>query len=101
LPVSELFKEKHMPAKYCYCPESDGPYIANQLVSIQTSSMIDSRKTIVLGSSVLFPSQCKTDDFRDHLAAPWVLKQFEGPSIMWSQHSENTTDPIQHSMLTD
>jgi hypothetical protein len=61
LPVNELFKEKHMPTKNCH--GGDGSYIANQLVSIQTSSLIDSGATIVLGSSVLSPSQCKKDDF--------------------------------------
>ena len=96
LPVNKLFKEKHMPTKNC--PGSGGPYTANQLVSTQTSSLIDLGANIVLGSLALLLSQCGKDNFQDHLALPWVLKQFEVPSIMWLQHSENTTDPIQHLM---
>jgi hypothetical protein len=45
------------------CPGSDGPYIANQLVSIPTPSSIDSGATIVLVSLVLLPSQCEKDNF--------------------------------------
>ena len=88
LPVNELFREEHMPTKLS--PGNDGSSTASQLASIQTSSSTGLVRKTDTKSSEHLPLHCKTDDFRNQLALPWVLKQSEAPSITWLRPSGKT-----------
>jgi hypothetical protein len=95
LPVNELFREEHMPTKHSL--GNVGSSTANQSASILTSSSTGLVEKTDTRSSEHSQSHCEKDDFRNQLALPWVLKQFEAPSITWLQPSGKTiveTQPL-------
>jgi hypothetical protein len=95
LPVNKLFREEHMPTKHSL--GNVGSSTANQSALILTSSSTGSVEKTDTKSSEHSQSHCEKDDFRNQLALPWVLKQFEAPSITWSRPSGKTiveTQPL-------
>ncbi len=89
LPVNERFREEHMPTTNS--PGIGGPSTAIPLAWRQTSSSTDSVASIASESSEHLLSQCETEDFQARLKLPWVLKQYEAPSITWLRPFGRTT----------
>ena len=93
LPVNELFREEHMQTKHAH--GIIGKSTANPLAWRQTFSLTDSTKNIKSKLPEPLQLQCEKEDCRQLLASPWLLEQYEEPSIMWLRPSGNTVSKTQ------